>query len=39
LTDEDFNEAVRQSAKVINYLLGGHLKAVSTDDGKVEKVA
>ncbi|GGG04747.1 MULTISPECIES: ArdC family protein [Cysteiniphilum] len=39
LTDEDFNEAVRQSTKVLNYLLGGHLKAVGEDDSKIEKVA
>jgi len=39
LTDEDFNEAARQSAKVLNYLLGANLKAVSVDDSNKEMVA
>ncbi|WP_203368892.1 ArdC family protein, partial [Cysteiniphilum marinum] len=39
LTDEDFNEAVRQSTKALNYFLGGHLKAVSEDDSNKERVA
>ncbi|WP_440998315.1 ArdC family protein [Cysteiniphilum litorale] len=39
LTDEDFNEAVRQSTKVLNYLLGGHLKAVGVDDSDRTRAA
>ena len=39
LTDEDFSEAVRQSTKVLNYLLGERLKAVSEDDSDKERVA
>ena len=39
LTDDDFNEAVRQSTKVLTYLLGGHLKAVSEDEDDKERVA
>ncbi len=39
LTDEDFNEAVRQSTKVLNYLLGAILKAVGEDNNNTEKVA
>ncbi|WP_440617759.1 zincin-like metallopeptidase domain-containing protein, partial [Cysteiniphilum sp. 6C5] len=39
LTDEDFNEAVRQSTKVLNYLLGANLKATSADDSERTKAA
>ncbi|WP_440682897.1 ArdC family protein [Cysteiniphilum halobium] len=39
LTDEDFNEAVRHSTKVLNYLLGVNLKATSADDSERTKAA
>ncbi|GGF91362.1 MULTISPECIES: ArdC family protein [Cysteiniphilum] len=39
LTDEDFNEAVRQSTKVLNYLLGASLKAVYEEDSERTKAA